>query len=561
MMRYMNRVIAFSAAIATFFVISAAVAEGAISLSGSLEHAVFQRDASNVAYVPLAGAYSGAATHIEARAVTLGGSYGTSTKWTTIDASPTGGSFNSEMAVSAGWYQVEVRAMNGSTVLSTATRPYVGVGEVFITAGQSNSAYYGGTLQTPGDARVSTWSGSTWQFGADSNPHVATGTNGSPWPDFGTYLVDCLEIPVGIIPVGVGSSSVQSWMPGNSNYNRLLSAFNVTTRNGFRAILWHQGEEDAYRSTSTATYASRLESVIAATRDDAGFDVPWGVARASWLNTYDVPAQMIVDAQNQVIANDPLVFGGPETNSFHSRGLTITPTNPHFNDAGLQEHGRLWKEAVVDFFNLQANPWEPPSGPTPAVKIQSGSSTAADPYSLGWRFTPTEEMVITSLGVFDAKGDGINNVADGGQLVCLFEWGGNESGAGACLVSAVVPTTAIAEPAGSFMAYYVDIEPLTLEVGKEYFIAATCPAYDLLYSAVLIDDEDRPFDRLACQGHATRTGSPQMPAHANTATFPVGPSGADDYFGGTFKYVVGVPEPSTLVLLSTLGLLVICRRR
>ena len=59
------------------------------------------------------------------------------------------------MAVPGGWYNVEARAMNGTTVVSTTSRPYVGVGEVFITAGQSNSDNYGQPTQTPTDPRVS----------------------------------------------------------------------------------------------------------------------------------------------------------------------------------------------------------------------------------------------------------------------------------------------------------------------------------------------------------------------------------------------------------------------
>jgi len=523
--------------------LAAAPALGAITLSSSLEHAVFQRNPSDVALVPLSGTYTGTVTRIEARAVTIDGYYGTSTDWTTVVSSPSGGSYSSTMSVPAGWYTVEVRTMNGSTVVDTTSRSQVGVGEVFITAGQSNSAYYGVPQQTPADPRVSTYSGSVWQFGADSNPHVASGTAGSPWPDLGDFLVDYLQVPVGIIPVGQGSTEVADWLPGGSYYPRITTALATTSLNGVRAILWHQGESDTIApATPQATYVSRLQTIIAQSRANAGYSVPWGVARASWLaSTEGTGAQeAIVAAQNQVIAADPLVFGGPETNDFHLRGLT-NGTGPHFNDAGLQEHGRLWKEAVVDYFDLPESTWEPPPMPVAAVNIQSGAKSVSNPFSLGWRFTPTKKMVITSLGLFDAAGDGVNNIVGGGQPVSLFEWGGSNPAAGTCLVATTVPTGTPADMAGSYPAHYVDIEPITLEIGKEYFIAAQCLGNDFLYTVTFGDDDNRPFDRAVCQGQATPNGSPAMPSLANLTTFPLGPSGSDDYFGGTFKYLVVVP--------------------
>lgn len=188
---------------------------------------------------------------------------------------------------------------------------------------------------------------------------------------------------------------------------------------------------------------------------------------------------------------------------------------------------------------------------TAAVELNTFTLLTGD-FSLGWRFTPTEPMIVTALGVFDPKGDGVNDKGNGGQPVTLYEWGGTTSTAGDPLASVLVPLTATAEPAGSVNAYYVDINPITLTVGTDYFVAAY--TVDFAHSATFLNDDDRPFDRAECAGFAVGGG---MPALANTTTFTIGGSsdpvhgtGIDDWFGGTFKYAA-VPEPSTMMLLLT----------
>ncbi|MBN1910328.1 MAG: PEP-CTERM sorting domain-containing protein [Pirellulales bacterium] len=518
-----------------------------LTLSDALYHAVFQRDASDVAQVPIAGVFDGSASGIEVRAVPMEGYYGTATDWVEIATWP-GSTFSGTLTVPAGWYQLEARAMLLGAEVASDTLDSVGVGEVFITAGQSNSANYGEPAQMPSDSRVSAWNGTSWQFAVDPQP-LATGTAGSPWPDFGSILVEHQQVPVGVIAVGVGSTTVQQWLPGTSNYNKINSALAAAGPNGVRAILWHQGESDGYASTSATTYASRLNSIIAQSRVDAGYDVPWGVALASWLGS-TTPAQQaeIIAGQQAVIAGDPLVFQGASTDTFHEIGL-VKNDGPHFNDAGLREHGQQWSDAVVDYFELPQNTWEPGDPPKPsthAVELDTFTNGYNYPFSLGWKFTPTKNMVITALGVFDILGDGVNDIVDGGQPVCLFEWGGADPNAGQCLVSATVPVDATAEAAGNANAYYVDIDPITLTAGTDYFIAARVINRDYCFSATFLNDDNRPFERSECGGFATpaNPAQPEMPELANTTTFtighndPVHGTGPDDYFGGTFKYEV-----------------------
>ena len=116
---------------------------------------------------------------------TAGG--GIPTSWRVIDASPSGNVYSGELNLFAGWYDVTIRAKNGSTVVTEDTIERVGVGDVFVIAGQSNSANHGSDLLTPVDDRVSAFDLTNWQHAADPQP-IATGNGGSPWPALGDAI-------------------------------------------------------------------------------------------------------------------------------------------------------------------------------------------------------------------------------------------------------------------------------------------------------------------------------------------------------------------------------------
>lgn len=333
-------------------------ARAQLALSSPPSRAVYQRDGEDRAGVPIRGTYAAGAETIEARAVHDGDI--PVTTWQVIDNAPLGGTFSGNLMLPAGgWYAVEVRTLSGTTVTSTQRVERVGVGDVFITAGQSNAANHGMPRQTADD-RVSALTSLTtgqWRVANDPQP-IASGADGSPWPAFGNALVAQNGLPVGIVSLANGGTPLRSWLPGDTLYNRVRDTLRLLGPNGVRAVLWHQGESDALEDTSTTTYASRLNSIIAQSRIDAGWNVPWGVAIASYHDASS-PAQQaaVVAGQHLVIDGDPLVFEGPNTDNFHSLGFLWD--NVHFNGLGLKAHGELWAGAVTRYF---ASLPEPSSG-------------------------------------------------------------------------------------------------------------------------------------------------------------------------------------------------------
>ncbi len=321
---------------------------GALTLSQPTGRTVLQRDDANTAEVTVAGTYSGSVSRIEARAVPRAGFSGTPTGWQVIDNAPSGGAFAGSLTdVPGGWYDVEVKTFDGLTELAAATTERVGVGEVFVMAGQSNSANYGSPQQSADDDRVSMamdYAVTAWQHADDPQP-LATGGGGAPWPELGDLVAAEHDVPVGVVSVGVGGTRVDQWLPGGLYDSRIKPVIEALGADGFRAVLWHQGESDSLAGTPAGTYAARLESIIAQSRIDAGFDVPWGVALASYHpGSSSANEARVIAGQQQVIAGDPLVFEGAFTDDFHVNGWLSDSV--HFNQTGLDEHALRWSQQI-----------------------------------------------------------------------------------------------------------------------------------------------------------------------------------------------------------------------
>ena len=331
---------------------------GTISVSQPESRSLFQRSAANTGSVAVSGTYEGSPDHIEARAVVMAGTgnSGTGTDWQTLSASPTSGIFSGAlMGIPAGgWYQIETRCVTDGIPEQESIVTKIGIGDIYVTAGQSNATNFGNPVYTPIDDRVcvrTTMSGSTWRHGYDPMPVTDGSSAGSVWSRLGDKLAAADNIPIGFVCAGWKNTQTSQWLPGLDKYANLKAAIQSFPPGGFRAVLWHQGESDSVYSVSADTYASRLNTIIAQSRVDAGWSIPWYVAEASFHPSSLLSQEEPVAAgQRAVVYADPLVYFGPTTDAFHledaNGGKLIDAV--HFNAAGLADHSDQWRDILRD---------------------------------------------------------------------------------------------------------------------------------------------------------------------------------------------------------------------
>ncbi|MEO0512675.1 MAG: glycosyl hydrolase [Planctomycetota bacterium] len=375
------------------FMLASAAAAGPVASqqpvefqTDSLSRAVFQRDANGTAQIPVRAVITADVARVQARAVPRRGFPGVSSGWQTVRRDVSPGEITLRVSVASGWYDLEFRALdkNGHP-LAAARAPRVGVGEVFITAGQSNSVNAAPQPTAPADERVSAFDVETgaWRHAYDPQPVGGqfpsyAGQGGSPWPALGDRLTRSLGVPVGFLSTGAGGSSIDDWavsadydssrndldVPSLYSTNLAPAIRALSERGGFRAILFHQGESDSISGADQDQYGDSLERIIQLSRDDAGYDVPWAVAVVSYYrysNTgdgqglFNVPdlEERIADAQRSAIARNANVFQGAVTDTLGEpfRPLETYPPDfsqrVHFNSVGLELHADLWAAALV----------------------------------------------------------------------------------------------------------------------------------------------------------------------------------------------------------------------
>ena len=293
------------------------------------------------------------------------------------------GTFRIAIDVPAGgWYRCEARATRGTAVLAEAAVEHVGVGEVFVVAGQSNSANVGEERLRPATGLVATLDGAGWRRADDPQPG-AEGGGGSFLPPLGDALAERFGVPVGFVACGIGGTSVREWLPAGvafpspptvesrvrqrpagrwecdgGAYAMLVRRMKTAGPEGFRAVLWHQGESDANQGPTRTLpgdlYREYLATLIRSTRRDIERDVPWFVAQASYHVPGDESSPEIRAAQ-AAIAADGFALAGPDTDTLTGSLREAGGKGVHFSGAGLRAHAALWLEKIAPWLEEQTS--------------------------------------------------------------------------------------------------------------------------------------------------------------------------------------------------------------
>jgi hypothetical protein len=344
----------------------------AFQLTSPLEHQVVQRSGKNRGILPIAGKGVAAGADLEARVVGAARADG----WRRLDTRFDGDSFQATLEVPAGgWFRLEVRATAPGKEPATSAIARVGVGEVFVVAGQSNSANHGEEKLETATGRVAGFDGAKWRPCKDPQPG-ASGDGGSFMPPLGDELVGRLGVPVGFIACGIGATSVREWLPAGASFPHPPSLENRVRRRadgsweskgeafamlvdrmkaagpaGFRAVLWHQGESDANQPDATRTlpgelYRDHLERLIRESSQASGRRAPWMVAQVSYHGPTD-PGSPEIRAAQASLWQDGVALAGPDSDALKGDLRDQGGKGIHFSGKGQRALAAAWADKIV----------------------------------------------------------------------------------------------------------------------------------------------------------------------------------------------------------------------
>ncbi len=349
-----------------------------IQLTSPLDHQVIQRHSSTEGTILIRGTQSG----LDTGKTKYMAKIGAKGRWQALTAQIEKEHFSASVtAPMGGWHRVEVRAMLDGKAVASAAVEHVGIGEVFVVAGQSNSANHGEEKQMTQTRRVAAFDGTKWQIADDPQPG-ASGRMGSFMPALGDALIERFDVPVGFVACGIGATSVREWLPigsafpnpptiesrvaklpdglwssNGAAYDAFIARMRPLGHNGFRAVLWHQGESDANQKDTTRTLAGKLyreylEKIIRDSRRDTGFEAPWFVAQASYHLPGDEGSDDIRAAQ-AALWKDGLAQPGPDSDELKGLLRERKGLGVHFSGPGLRAHGQKWAEKITPWLDQQ----------------------------------------------------------------------------------------------------------------------------------------------------------------------------------------------------------------
>lgn len=349
------------------------------------ERTVFQRKNDNTCKISISGNLDSYADKVEARLVPRITGQGIATNWQVIDNSIDAHSFTGTLEGTGGWYRLEVRSIKDNETIFNNAVERVGIGEVFLIAGQSNSQGEGRTpnAKPATDDRVNAYHSETFNYFTyeagkipefykyepfvQLSQNIGPGPTGfTPWAygELGDQLAKKLNVPILFFNAGASATSTENWLKsitGQDTYSfilghkldkfhpylpfkRILQSFiNIV---GLRAVLWHQGEYDIYNTENG--YFENMKKIIQESRDNTGKNIPWVISRVSRI--FNQNFSQVIAGQNKVIANVPYTWPGPNTDDIQP----LRPDGAHFentpSEAGLSILATAWNNSLTQSF-------------------------------------------------------------------------------------------------------------------------------------------------------------------------------------------------------------------
>jgi hypothetical protein len=160
---------------------------------------------------------------------------------------------------------------------------HIGVGDLYVIAGQSNSSGYGRTpVFDPPDPYIhlfrnrEDWDMATHPLNDSTctaheiNSEVKISAH-SPYLSFAKTIRQHINYPIGLIQTAKGGSALSSWNPSESAelYNNMIHVVNRCTNQNMKiaGILWYQGCSDCTKELSES-YLERFSNMVKRIRKD-----------------------------------------------------------------------------------------------------------------------------------------------------------------------------------------------------------------------------------------------------------------------------------------------------
>lgn len=196
---------------------------------------------------------------------------------------PQEGVFEATLLVPAGGpYTLRTCYVSDATPLSPSNgecRFHIGVGDVYVIAGQSNAVGFGRSPSADEtDDRVQLfgmdrqWRNAAHPLSVGTDyPFTKLGdwaaTGASPFLRFGNVLTRELNYPIGLLQTAQGGMPIKLWDKGVLLYDKMIEVIRLAGGK-VKGIVWYQGCSDADTEQDAQRYEQKLTELIRNVRED-----------------------------------------------------------------------------------------------------------------------------------------------------------------------------------------------------------------------------------------------------------------------------------------------------
>ena len=271
--------------------------------------------------------------------------------WTGMIPTIAGNTFQAAARVPAGaWYRLECRCRIDDNMLANGAVEPIGVGEVFMVAGQSYATNCNDERLTVADPqqRVVAFDSAnqTWAVANDPQPVFDGSDGGSIWPPLGDALAKEFGVPIGFANVAIGGSSSAQWLPEGNMLPRLISA--GKSLGNFRAVLWQQGESDVIAKNTTEGYVANIRTIRDTAAKAWGDSPPWLLAKSTHHPTVysDPEGEGRIRAGIDELTKQPAFLAGPDTDTLTGDNRGDIKSRRHFTGIGQRRAAEMWLASI-----------------------------------------------------------------------------------------------------------------------------------------------------------------------------------------------------------------------
>ncbi len=271
--------------------------------------------------------------------------------WKPLPARIQGTQLEATIRIPAGWgHSLTIRPRTDGAAPFMATVKPIGVGEVFIVAGQSYATNCNDERLsvTDSEGRVVAFDSlkGTWAVANDPQPTCDGSDGGSIWPPVGDALAKELGVPIAFANVAVGGTSSIEWQPDGKLHPNLVKAGQALGQ--FRAVLWQQGESDVIADTSAETYVSNIRTIRDTAAKEWGVNPPWLLAKSTLHPTvYNLPErEQRIRGAIDTLARLSGFRPGPDTDTLKGENRGDEKSRRHFSAIGQRNAAKMWVDSI-----------------------------------------------------------------------------------------------------------------------------------------------------------------------------------------------------------------------